>query len=196
MPPWAYHSRGASVHGPGTWPGRGRARARHRRSRSTGTARSSRPSGASPSVTTEVEVVEEAAAATGPDHRRVAGRPRRLDPEPVAQIRAARHGSLRTPRPRHGPLTLVGRRRPGRWSRSLALPLAPQAPGALQPGGFTADHLEAAQARRLLEERLGTCRPRRWSSWSGPTTDLRAGDPAFELAVGAGAGRRARPRHT
>ncbi len=64
----------------------------------------------------------------------------------------------------------------------LALPLAPQAPGALQPGGFTADHLEAAQARRLLEERLDLP-PSALVVVVRSTTDLRAGDPAFELAV-------------
>ena len=67
----------------------------------------------------------------------------------------------------------------------LALPLAPQAPGALQPGGFTADHLEAAQARRLLEERLDLP-PSALVIVVRSTTDLRAGDPAFELAVAAG----------
>jgi putative drug exporter of the RND superfamily len=64
----------------------------------------------------------------------------------------------------------------------VALPLAPQTPGVLQPGGFSADDLEAARARRLLEDGIGL-----------PTSalvivieaqgELRAGDPAFESAV-------------
>ena len=33
----------------------------------------------------------------------------------------------------------------------VAVPLAPRAPGALQPGGFSLDDLEAARARHLLE---------------------------------------------
>jgi RND superfamily putative drug exporter len=63
-----------------------------------------------------------------------------------------------------------------------ALPLAPRSPGALQPGGFSADDLEAARARRQLESALGL-----------PTSALviviestdgsRAGDPAFEARV-------------
>ena len=36
----------------------------------------------------------------------------------------------------------------------IARPLAPQAPGALQPGGFTSDDLEAARARALLDSRI------------------------------------------
>ncbi len=74
----------------------------------------------------------------------------------------------------------------GAWAvvALAALPLAPQAPGVLQPGGFTADHLEAARARRLLEERLGAP-PSALVIVVRSTTDLRAGDPPFELAVGA-----------
>ncbi|NDH28637.1 MAG: hypothetical protein EBX81_04880 [bacterium] len=37
----------------------------------------------------------------------------------------------------------------------LALPFAPQAPGALQAGGFDLPTLESARARALLEEELG-----------------------------------------
>jgi RND superfamily putative drug exporter len=64
----------------------------------------------------------------------------------------------------------------------VALPLAPRAAETLQPGGFTSDQLEAARARKLLEDRIGL-----------PTsalvivieseTDARAGDPEFEAAV-------------
>jgi putative drug exporter of the RND superfamily len=73
----------------------------------------------------------------------------------------------------------------GAWAivALVALPLAPRAPGALQPGGFTADHLEAARARRLLEERLGAP-PSALVIVVRATDDRRAGDPGFELAVG------------
>ena len=64
----------------------------------------------------------------------------------------------------------------------LALPLAPQTAGVLQPGGFSASDLESVRASHLLETSLGL-----------PTsalviviqsrTDLRAGDPAFETEV-------------
>ena len=37
----------------------------------------------------------------------------------------------------------------------IALPLAPQAPSVLQPGGFSAPDLEAVRASNLLETRLG-----------------------------------------
>ncbi|NBS48937.1 MAG: hypothetical protein EBS99_18300, partial [Betaproteobacteria bacterium] len=37
----------------------------------------------------------------------------------------------------------------------LALPFAPQAPGALQAGGFDLPTLESARARALLEDELG-----------------------------------------
>ena len=37
----------------------------------------------------------------------------------------------------------------------LALPFAPQAPGALQAGGFDLPTLESARARTLLEQELG-----------------------------------------
>jgi len=64
-----------------------------------------------------------------------------------------------------------------------ALPLAPQAPGVLQPGGFTAENLEAARARRLLEERLHLP-PSALVIVVRSTNESRAGDPAFDLAVG------------
>lgn len=72
----------------------------------------------------------------------------------------------------------------GAWAvlALLALPLAPHAPGVLQPGGFTADHLEAAQARRLLEQRLGAP-PSALVIVVRSTGNARAGQPAFEQAV-------------
>ncbi len=72
----------------------------------------------------------------------------------------------------------------GAWAivALVALPLAPQAPSVLQPGGFTADDLEAARARRLLEERLGAP-PSALVIVVRSTTGERAGDPAFEAAV-------------
>jgi RND superfamily putative drug exporter len=64
----------------------------------------------------------------------------------------------------------------------IALPLAPQASSVLRAGGFSSSSLEAAQARALLEDRIGL-----------PTSaavilirssgDARAGDPLFETAV-------------
>jgi RND superfamily putative drug exporter len=66
----------------------------------------------------------------------------------------------------------------------VALPLAPQAPGALQPGGFSSDDLEAARARVLLEERVGLPTSALVIVIES-TTDARAGDPAFEAAAAA-----------
>ena len=73
----------------------------------------------------------------------------------------------------------------GAWAivALIALPLAPRAPSVLQPGGFTAENLEAARARRLLEDRLGVP-PSALVIVVRSTNELRAGDPAFELAVG------------
>ena len=71
----------------------------------------------------------------------------------------------------------------------IALPLAPRAPEALQPGGFTADDLEAARARRLLEERIGLP-PSALVIVIRATGELRAGDPR----VRGGRGRRHRAR--
>jgi RND superfamily putative drug exporter len=65
-----------------------------------------------------------------------------------------------------------------------ALPLAPQVPGALQPGGFTADDLEAAEARRALEDAVGLPTSALVIVIES-TTDARAGDPAFEAAAAA-----------
>lgn len=66
----------------------------------------------------------------------------------------------------------------------VALPLAPRAHGALQAGGFTADDLEAARARRLLEERVGLP-PSALVIVIRATDGRMAGDPAFETAVAA-----------
>jgi RND superfamily putative drug exporter len=73
----------------------------------------------------------------------------------------------------------------GAWAivALIALPLAPRAPGVLQPGGFTAENLEAARARKLLEERLHLP-PSALVIVVRSTNELRAGDPAFDLAVG------------
>jgi putative drug exporter of the RND superfamily len=66
----------------------------------------------------------------------------------------------------------------------VALPLAPQAPGALQPGGFSADDLDAARARRLLEDGVGLPTSALVIVIES-TTEARAGDPAFEAAAAA-----------
>ncbi len=64
----------------------------------------------------------------------------------------------------------------------VAVPLAPQLPGALRAGGFSTQDLEAARARTVLEEELGTS-PSAMVILLESTTDARAGEPAFELAV-------------
>ncbi|MFN8621410.1 MAG: MMPL family transporter [Chloroflexota bacterium] len=66
----------------------------------------------------------------------------------------------------------------------VALPLAPQAPGALQPGGFSSDDLEAARARVLLEQGVGLPTSALVIVIES-TTDARAGDPVFEAAAAA-----------
>ncbi len=66
----------------------------------------------------------------------------------------------------------------------VALPLAPRAHDALQAGGFTADDLEAARARRLLEERVGLP-PSALVIVIRATDGRVAGDAAFETAVAA-----------
>ena len=63
----------------------------------------------------------------------------------------------------------------------LALPLAPQVPGALSPGGFILEDLESARAKAVLEEELGAPPSALVVVFSSPT--LEAGTPAFELAV-------------
>jgi putative drug exporter of the RND superfamily len=72
----------------------------------------------------------------------------------------------------------------GAWLVALliALPLAPQLPGALSAGGFTTDDLEASRARQVLEEELGLA-PSAMVIVLQSQTDARAGDPEFELAV-------------
>ncbi len=70
------------------------------------------------------------------------------------------------------------------WALLLlaALPLAPQAPGALQAGGFSSPDLEAARARRILEDELGAP-PSAMVIVIHSETDALAGDPGFEAAV-------------
>jgi putative drug exporter of the RND superfamily len=70
------------------------------------------------------------------------------------------------------------------WALLLlaALPLAPQLPGALSSGGFSSDDLEAAQARRVLEEEIGLA-PSAMAIVVQSESDARAGDQAFEMAV-------------
>jgi len=64
----------------------------------------------------------------------------------------------------------------------VALPLAPRAHDALQAGGFTADDLEAARARRLLEARVGLP-PSALVIVVRSLDERRAGDAAFDGAV-------------
>jgi RND superfamily putative drug exporter len=65
----------------------------------------------------------------------------------------------------------------------LALPLAPQAPGALSAGGFINANLESAQAKAILEAELGAPPSALVIVFSSP--DLEAGAPAFELGAAA-----------
>ena len=71
----------------------------------------------------------------------------------------------------------------GAWALLLllALPLAPQVPGALSAGGFILDDLESARAKTLLEAELGAPPSALVVVFSSPT--LEAGTPAFELAA-------------
>jgi putative drug exporter of the RND superfamily len=71
----------------------------------------------------------------------------------------------------------------GAWAVLLlfALPLAPQVPGALSPGGFILDDLESARAKTLLEDELGAPPSALVVVFSSPV--LEAGTPAFELAA-------------
>jgi RND superfamily putative drug exporter len=71
----------------------------------------------------------------------------------------------------------------GAWGLLLlvALPLAPQAPGALSAGGFILDDLESARAKALLEAELAAPPSALVVVFSSPT--LEAGTPAFESAV-------------
>ncbi len=65
----------------------------------------------------------------------------------------------------------------------LALPLAPQAPGALSAGGFINDNLESALAKAVLEAELGAPPSALVVVFSSPT--LEAGTHAFELGAAA-----------
>jgi RND superfamily putative drug exporter len=64
---------------------------------------------------------------------------------------------------------------------ALALPLAPQVPGALSAGGFISEGLESARAKAILEAELGSPPSALVVVFSSP--DLEAGTPAFELAA-------------
>ncbi len=64
----------------------------------------------------------------------------------------------------------------------MALPLAPQTPGALSAGGFSLDELEAARARHALEREIGLP-PSVLVVVIRSETGAGAGDPAFESAV-------------
>ena len=65
----------------------------------------------------------------------------------------------------------------------LAIPFAPQAPGALRAGGFDLPSLESARARALLEERLGAPPSALVLAISSET--LEPGSLAFESAAAA-----------
>ena len=73
----------------------------------------------------------------------------------------------------------------GAWAVliAVALPLAPQAPGALSAGGFISDDLESARAKAVLEAELGTPPSALVVVFSSP--ELEAGTPEFELAAAA-----------
>jgi RND superfamily putative drug exporter len=73
----------------------------------------------------------------------------------------------------------------GAWALLIlgALPLAPQAPGALSAGGFILDDLESARAKSTLERELGAPPSALVVVFSSDT--LRAGTPEFELAAAA-----------
>jgi putative drug exporter of the RND superfamily len=64
----------------------------------------------------------------------------------------------------------------------VAAPLAPLAPGALQPGGFSLDDLSSEQTTHLLETAIGLP-PSALVIVIQSQNGLRAGDPAFEAAV-------------
>jgi RND superfamily putative drug exporter len=64
---------------------------------------------------------------------------------------------------------------------ALALPLAPQVPGALSAGGFISENLESARAKAILEAELGVPPSALVVVFSSP--DLEAGTPAFELGA-------------
>ena len=66
----------------------------------------------------------------------------------------------------------------------IALPLAPRAPGALQPGGFSLDDLDSAVTTHLLETTVGLPPSALVIVLQGQG-GLLAGDPAFEKAAAA-----------
>ena len=68
----------------------------------------------------------------------------------------------------------------------LALPLAPQAPGALSAGGFILDDLESARAKQLLSDELGIEPSAFVLVYTSDT--LTAGAPEWQAAVGAATG--------
>ncbi|CAN5741109.1 hypothetical protein BH23CHL7_BH23CHL7_03770 [soil metagenome] len=72
----------------------------------------------------------------------------------------------------------------GAWLIALlvAVPLAPQLPGALSAGGFSTDDLEASRARQVLEDELGLA-PSAMVIVVQGETESRAGEPAFESGV-------------
>ena len=65
---------------------------------------------------------------------------------------------------------------------ACALPFAPQAPGALQAGGFDLPTLESARARAILEEELGAPPSALVLAISSET--FIPGTPQFEVAAG------------
>jgi RND superfamily putative drug exporter len=71
----------------------------------------------------------------------------------------------------------------GAWALliALAIPLAPQVPGALSAGGFIREDLESARAKAVLESELDVPPSALVIVFSSP--DLEAGSPAFELAA-------------
>jgi putative drug exporter of the RND superfamily len=102
-----------------------------------------------------------------------------IAPIPLGEAPAGRFGAL-------------GRwvaRRPRRvvlaWGLLLAvaLPLAPRAPGVLSAGGFSVDDLESARARAMLEQAVGLPASALVIVIQSQT-QARAGEPAFETAVG------------
>jgi len=66
----------------------------------------------------------------------------------------------------------------------LSIPLAPQVPGVLQPGGFSSPNLPSVRAREMLEKEIGLP-PSALVIVIESLTDARAGDPSFELAAAA-----------
>jgi RND superfamily putative drug exporter len=66
---------------------------------------------------------------------------------------------------------------------AVAVPLAPQVPGALRAGGFIRDDLESARAKAVLERELGTPPSALVVAFHSDT--LTAGTPAFETAAAA-----------